>query len=214
MVWYISSSEYRFFIKKLKYQDEIVYDTQREIDDSFYSIVQNTGEKKLDGESIEIIDTVSQESFSFLEALSGRVRKDSPTVLKLPEIWLIENEVLALFQWENLRSIDENINIFWLTNEYPDPYYEWISEDISFYIFPTKTYTEVYDIFDVLSFDIPYTLNIVNTFGNRSFFINMDTNWDDGNVRLVFEYKKQVFWLKMKKNRYNEIREIISTLRE
>ena len=45
----------------------------------------------------------------------------------------------------------------------------------------------------LLKFDLPFTLNETNTFGESSFFINLDSRFTDDSVRLVIEYEKKLF---------------------
>jgi hypothetical protein len=61
------------------------------------------------------------------------------------------------------------------------------------YIFPTKSYEEVKSIFQVLTYELPYTLNQTNNFGTSSFYINLDEGYEDDNIRIVLEYKKRAF---------------------
>jgi len=78
-----------------------------------------------------------------------------------------------------------NSNLFDLTDEYPDNYFEYYSKDLVLYFFPTKTYNELVDIFSVLDDELPFTLNKLNNFWDSSFYINLDENIKDRFVRLV-----------------------------
>jgi|TARA_Y100001960_G_scaffold324040_1_gene403572 hypothetical protein len=69
-----------------------------------------------------------------------------------------------MFSQYDLKKIELNSNLFDLTNEYPDDYFEYYSKDLTLYFFPTKRYNEVYDIFHVLTFELPIELNKVNNF--------------------------------------------------
>jgi hypothetical protein len=69
-----------------------------------------------------------------------------------------------VFSQHNLTQIELATNLFDITDEYPDSYYEFYSENITLYFFDTKTYNEVYDIFNVLAYDLPFTINRVNNF--------------------------------------------------
>jgi hypothetical protein len=57
-----------------------------------------------------------------------------------------------------------NSSIFDITDEYPDNYFEYYSKDLVLYIFPTKTYSEIHDIFSVLDDELPFILNETNSF--------------------------------------------------
>jgi hypothetical protein len=72
--------------------------------------------------------------------------------------------VLNLFSIYKLNKLEINSNLFDLTDEYPDNYFEYYSKDLTLYIFPTKKYTELKDIFTVLSSELPITINEVNNF--------------------------------------------------
>lgn len=97
--------------------------------------------------------------------------------------------ILDGFSQFNFESIELTTNLFDITNEYPDDYYEFYSKDLTLYFFDTKTYSEVKDIFQVLSYDVSFTINEVNNFVDASFFINLDEDIQDNFVRIVANYK-------------------------
>lgn len=66
--------------------------------------------------------------------------------------------------------------LFGITQEYPDVYREYVNTHMSLYIFPTKTYKELKEIFEVLRYDLPISLNEVNNFAQASTYINMRDN--------------------------------------
>jgi hypothetical protein len=80
------------------------------------------------------------------------------------------------------------------------------------YFFDTKRYNEVYDIFEVLAYDLPFTTNKVDNFWNSSFYINLNEDIKDNYIRLVINYKWVVFGLKIKKSEYNTIKESLLQL--
>jgi len=51
---------------------------------------------------------------------------------------------------------------------------------------------------------MPYTLNEVNNFWEASFFINVDEEFNDDFIRFIIKSTNGVFWLKIKKDLYNE----------
>jgi len=51
-----------------------------------------------------------------------------------------------------------------LTDEYPDNYFEYYSKDLTLYLFPTKNYNDIKGIFNVLSYDLPFSINEINNF--------------------------------------------------
>lgn len=97
--------------------------------------------------------------------------------------------ILDGFSQFNFESIELTTNLFDITNEYPDDYYEFYSKDLTLYFFDTKTYSEVKDIFQVLSYDVSFTINEVNNFVDASFFINLNEDIQDNFVRIVANYK-------------------------
>ncbi len=127
----------------------------------------------------------------------------------------VEKNILDLFKDYKLDELFSHSSLFDLTTEYPDPYleyYNWES-DITLYIFKSKLYNDVLNVFDVISYNLPFKIKKVNNFWDESFFINMDNSLEDGYVRLVFSYKNKVFWLKIKKDSYNDIKETLNKLK-
>jgi hypothetical protein len=60
-------------------------------------------------------------------------------------------------------------------------------------LFPTKRYTDLVDIFNILSDELPFNINEVNNFGDNSFYINLDNDIEDRFVRLVISNNAIVF---------------------
>jgi hypothetical protein len=94
-----------------------------------------------------------------------------------------------------------------ITEEYPDKFllYKW--EKLDLYFFWNKSLDSMYDFFDVLSYDNPFTLKKFKIYGNKSFFVNLDKS--DLNVRVIMEYKNHCYWFKIKKSEYNLVKETI-----
>ena len=80
------------------------------------------------------------------------------------------------------------------------------------YFFTTKNYKEVYDIFDVLQLELPFKINAMNNFWEKSFYINFNKDVNDA-VRMVILHKWIVFWLKVDKNEYSKIKQRLQNLR-
>ncbi|MDF1682974.1 MAG: hypothetical protein P1U46_04670 [Patescibacteria group bacterium] len=57
-----------------------------------------------------------------------------------------------------------NTNLFDITDEYPDKYLEFYSPTLTIYFFTTKSYQELYDIFDILSTELPFSIKELNNF--------------------------------------------------
>jgi len=201
---YSVSDEYRFFLKKIKYQDEIVYDWNLWVDDDQQLIIIDNPDIN-DDENTQII--VSQD-ITFLEAISGQWERVDTNIL--PQVTQQEEKVLEKLR-ENfiLREVEEKQNLLGITDEYPDEYREYSNNHMNFYMFSTKRYSVVKDIFEVLTFDLPIEINEVNNIADASFFINMQDAFDDGLVRIIFEYENYAFWLKIKKDNYNRIKQAL-----
>jgi len=206
---YVMSEDYRFFLKKLKYQNEVVYDEQVIVDDTERLIIIDNPDTA-DIENTQII--VPSEGVTFLEALSwgGDVIDEE----SLPKVTIQELEVLdALWQVFVFREVEQPSTLFWITDEYPDEYREYNNAHMSLYMFSSKRYSVVKNIFEVLSYDLPMELNEVNNILDASFFINMQENFDDGYVRIIFEYENYAFWLKIKKDNYNSAKNALESLK-
>lgn len=199
LIFYFLSEDYRFFLRKIKDPNEIVYLEEKEYDDKI-------NEEIIDW--AEIIET-SNENEKIFEK-----REETWAMTIKPEITLWKNytDIIDLFSIYKLYKLEMNSNLFDLTDEYPDNYFEYYSEDLTLYIFPTKNYTDLYDIFSILSDELPFTVNEVNNFWDKSFYINLDESIEDRFVRLVISNKWIVFWLKIKKTEYSLVKEKLSYL--
>jgi len=128
-------------------------------------------------------------------------------------LWKNYIDILDLFTNYDLQELELNTNLFDITSEYPDNYLEYYSKDLTLYFFPTKNYKDVYDIFSVLEYELPFKINELNNYWDNSFFINLNQDINDSFIRIVISNKWVVFWLKIKKNEYNQIKEKLNTLR-
>jgi len=100
---------------------------------------------------------------------------------------------LNLFNEYKLKKLLVHPSLFDMTTEYPDEYFEYYSENLTLYIFSTKNYKEVVNIFEAFATELPFLLNKTNSIGTNSFFINVKPEFQDEFVRVVFEYKQKVF---------------------
>lgn len=214
IIAYTSSEEYRFFLKKIKYSDSVVYEEDVNLSDEL-----NLGNNVEWWDSSNwwspttTRDLIGEDDFTFLDALSWE-NFISQQQESLPELSADEEYVLSLFGSFDLKKQESPNNLLDITKEYPDLYHEWYSKWVTLYAFSTKSYSEVQEIFEILSFDEAYTLNEVNNFWDASFFINRDEIVADGFVRIIFDYENTAFWLKIRKDRYNEIKRIMKELQE
>lgn len=201
VIFYFVSDDYKFFLKKIKNNDEIVYIDDTEIHDSI--------RKQLQGPNIAIVEYESVDEIKDEENITTFVTKQPEKIL-----WKNYQKILDIFTKYSLKPIELTNNLFDLTWEYPDSYYEYYSKDLTLYFFDTKKYNEVYDVFDILTYDSPFTVNKIDNFWNSSFYINLNDDIQDNYVRLVINYKWVVFGLKIKKSEYNTIKEHLLRLEQ
>jgi hypothetical protein len=211
IIAYSVSEDYRFFVKKIKYPWEVVYENTQQVDDSERVIlVENDSETTTTIDSNIVI--VGQEGFTFLDAI-WRKEDIWDEDESLPELTFRENEIIEKFKDKFVLSNDiSTTSLFDITTEYPDEYHEYFNKHMSLYIFSTKTYEQVYSIFDVLTYELPYSINETNNFWEKSFYINLEWWYSDDKVRIVFEYENKVFWLKITKDSYNTVKQILDEL--
>lgn len=125
----------------------------------------------------------------------------------------VKEEVINLFEEFDLKEKEEtqNSSLFWLTNEYPYEYEEYYSREkkMNFYFFKEKEYKDILNIFEVISYNLFFKIKKVNNFWEKSFYINLDQDLDDNYIRFVFSYKNNNFGLKIKKDWYNDVKNIL-----
>ena len=224
VIFYYISADYRFFLKNLK-KNELTIEEQSDFlnDDFSYNtknVVENEDDKisdeiekseiddiKLD-DNIEIVKTSNENNLIFSDDKDNKVK-----IKNNVSLWKNYKDILDIFSNYDLQALELNTNLFDITDEYPDNYLEYYSKELTLYFFPTKTYKEVYDIFSVLEFELPFKMNATNSFWEESFFVNLNQDISDNFVRVVISHKWVVFWLKIKKNEYNLIKEKLNTLR-
>ncbi|MDD3794242.1 MAG: hypothetical protein PHI37_05485 [Candidatus Gracilibacteria bacterium] len=203
VVFYYISDDYRLFLKNIKNDSNI-----SKIDDSFLPI------KSQEIEKIDIIDNdieivkPSDENDVIFNNTDNKVQIKSGISLGKNYI-----EILDIFSGYDFQELELNTNLFDITDEYPDNYLEYYSRDLTLYFFPTKGYKDLYNIFSVLEFELPFKINETNSFGDNSFFINLNQDINDNFIRIVISHKGVVFGLKIKKNEYNSIKEKLYILR-
>ena len=181
----------------------------------------NSDEKKL--QTPETEDTVVWEKLTNnneIELTNEDIIKDTSNEKEYfsnDKAWdLVEQEILDLFKDFNLEEKEksENSSLFGLTNEYPYWYKEFYSKEkkMTLYIFEWKLYNDILNIFDVISYNLYFKVKKVNNFWEKSFFINLEPDLDDNYIRFVFSYKNKNFWLKIKKDWYNDVKVIMKSL--
>lgn len=106
-----------------------------------------------------------------------------------------------------MKNYDEYYSLFGISDEYPNDYTTYQTDYFELYFFPESSFQELYDFFEVLASEKKFTLNKNKNFGKQSFFINLSQN--DDQVRLVIDSGKIVVWLVIKKQHYNEMKNIL-----
>ncbi len=238
--FYYFNNDYRFFIKKMKSSDEIVYideninitDNRKDLSEKNNKIFEvKEDDKKLEEKNnlVDIwIKTIDEKwGFWFWKDYTEYkneeiIKNDDESIIYekikekeekkkiiMSDIW---REFLNQFYSYKLTKIEVHSSLFDITTEYPDDYIEYISSNLVFYYFPTKDYDSVLDIIEAISFDLPFSVNKLNNFYGESFYINLNKDISDNFVRIVLNYKNNVFWLKIKKDRYNDVKDILKKL--
>lgn len=207
---YIISDDMRFFIKSLKHPWVTPYTPEKFIDDE-YKIAQCdylSYEQKIQSLQDEIA-FLKQTKTGFSNSGSlknGTGTQSSGTLLQTEKNVMLTSFSGVVFQE---KLYDDFFQIFGITDEFPKKYITFLAPDIEMYSFYESSYDDVYTFFDVVSYDLPLTLNKTNTFGERSFFINLKSK--DDFVRLVIQVEKKVFGLKIKNTSYNKVKAILDT---
>ena len=128
-------------------------------------------------------------------------------------LWSNYRKVLNLFKSKyDLKEIEINSTLFELTDEYPDHYIEFYSKELTIYFFTTKTYNQVYEIFNYLQDSLPFSVNEINNFWEKSFYINLREDMEDNYIRIVISKNGVDFWLKIKNDEYNKVKELLLKL--
>ncbi len=183
LVIYYTSSDYRFFLKKLKYgSDELIYTETKPLSDEY--IIRND------------VPIETSEVTKPLDKVFNDYKLDD-----------IDKGFSLYFSWNIVEKPELENLLLSITEEYPDKYtlYKW--EKLDLYFFWNKSLDSMYDFFDVLSYDNPFTMKKFKIYGNKSFFLNLDKS--DSYVRIIMEHKNHCYWLKIKKSQYNFVKETI-----
>lgn len=203
---YSTSEDYQFLLKKLKYKEEVgVIDTEN-IND--YYNIQDSYQEEIQQQISDT--TVPNEADTINEVQQPQEQTKVETPTEISEKW---KTILGLMGW-NFTQTETLSSLFDLTTEYPSEYLEFRDADVTLYYFPGKTYDQVVDIFFAIAQWLPFTLNKNDVLAEKSFFINLDTEFQDDQVRIVFLTENEVFWLKIKKDAYNSVKEDVKTLKK
>lgn len=179
LIFYFVSDDYKEFIKQVKTGEKPTDQHSTFPDD----ITVTQPEQSLEDDEENIIDSTDALPYQ-PSAEDTFIPQESKKVLGKNYQIILEG-----FSKYNFDEIELTTNLFDITNEYPDDYYEFYSKDLTLYFFDTKTYSEVKDIFDVLSYDVSFSVNEVDNFANASFYINLNEDIQDNYIRIVMNYK-------------------------
>lgn len=218
-VWNIGlyqyNEDYRFLLKKFKYKEDaqVIEDAQINDDYTLWEIdVGNTVTTWATSQTPTQLDDVAKEDYKSFTGAD--LIKKNPQNEEQLELSTEGKKILELIWEGKVEKVENHASLFDMTTEYPDNYLEYSSEDLTIYFFPTKTYEQVIDIFYAISQGLPFSLNKNDTFGEKSFYINISKDFEDEYVRLVVLYKKEVFWLKIKKDYYNDVKKSLKLLKK
>lgn len=203
ILFYFLSDDYKKFIKQVKTWEKNTQTTSTFPDD--IDISNNVD---------EIIKEIQEDTQDSTDILPNQPNAEETFVSDETKKILGKNYqvILSGFSQYNFEEIELTTNLFDITNEYPDEYYEFYSKDLTLYFFDTKTYEEVKDIFDILSYDVSFDINEVNNFANSSFYINLNEDILDNYIRIVMNYKWVVVGLKIKSEQYTQVKNILESL--
>lgn len=226
--FYLLSDNYRYFLQSLKSNntkysvndkfkidvDSLVKENKIKEDESIFSwLAKDFSEenKKVNKKKTKIKNTENQASLDNKEEeiKNNKIEEKQVEFIQDKSIFAItkiEEEVLNKFKKYNLKKVEFHNRLFGLTSEYPDKYEEYYNQNFTLYLFWNKHYDELKDIFKVLTYELPISLNEVNNFWKKSFYINLNELFTDNYVRIILEYKNRTFWLKIKKDYYNKIK--------
>lgn len=200
-IWlYYYSENYSFFLKKLKYWDTMINNESQNITDDY---VANNSNCNCDN-----VQPICSNSWGLVKENTNIVSNSWTSTSS----WQID-EFFTHFDKNTLKikQYDEYYKIFNITDEYPTEYITYDNENFEVYLFLNWKFDDLYNMFELLSTDKTiinkFSLNKVNSFGKKSFFIN--TINDDGRVKLVVDNWKILFWLYIKKSYYNNIKTIL-----
>lgn len=202
-IWfYFLSEDYRTFLKELKDKDNTVDLQEKSFSDSL------ANEKIPDVKDVKIETSNKNDKKVTNKVWSWTTEQKNEVAL-----WKNYLDIIDLFSSYGISKLYVNSSLFDVTDEYPDNYFEYYSKDLTLYLFPTKTYTDVHDIFSVLTSEQPFTIKEVNNFWEKSFYINLNNDIEDRFIRMVISNKWIVFWLKIKKTDYGLVKQKLNSLK-
>ena len=228
--FYLLSDNYRYFLQSLKYDDVTDYKVNDEFKIEILDLEKDIVKPPKDNLFSWLSDNFWEETKKMEQAITIKNSNDKKIVerkdfYEKPEeksefidareelkLTNIEKKILESFNWYDLKEVDLHPRLFDLTWEYPDEYFEYYAKDINLYFFWNKSYSDLVDIFTVLTYELPFSVNEVNNFWSKSFYINLDELFEDEYIRIVLEKSNRTFWLKIKKQLYEQIKNNVSVV--
>lgn len=224
---YFYSDAYSVFLKQMKYWEDIPQDYTALITDDYLlknfpwwaptcsceDVWQtNTFQWDTSDDVIEKLSTSSWSITNISKPVQETAFEKQQKELKKQEIVNKISQILPKFSKYNLveKPYDEYYKMFDISDEYPNEYLTYSNTDLEIYFFPESTFDSFYNIFSLLSNDVmirDFDLNKVDSFWKKAFFINLIPQ--DDMVRLVIDNGNILFWLKIKKSYYNDIKNIL-----
>lgn len=219
-IYYISS-DYRDFLRNIKGVESeistwtILVNTDLKVDIKNVWTSENDDREKINNKKEDfqeyIMDSSSiDNTWNINNNDSSKVEYIS--VLEELKITKVEEDFLSKFREYSLKEVELHPRLFDLTSEYPNDYFEYYSEYLTVYFFGNKPYWEIKDIFDILTYELPFIVNEVNNFWEKSFYINLKEDFQDNVVRIVLLHKNRTIWIKVKQDFYSHIKEKLTSL--
>jgi len=208
--FYFISWDYRHFLKEIKSDDTI----KNNISYNTWKIIEKNN-KELTNSVIfdeKNINNTNKKSYAKLNNDEDKKVIYNQVIGKIKET-KIEKDILNKFKEFKLKKLELHPRLFDLTTEYPNEYIEYYSEYLTLYFFWNEPYDKLKDIFNVLTYELPFSINEVNNFWNKSFYINLNKDFNDNQIRIVFLYKNRTFWLKVSKKLYSIVKEKLERLK-
>lgn len=210
------NDDYKFFIKKLKNNGEVVYVEKDKITDQYWELydeltkqLDEIDDEYVDENNWEDIDEISYSDVTFVtnDVIVDETDKitwqDNFTARLTPE----EENIYAKFQDYDLYKVNFKWRLFNLLDEHTLNYEEYAGEKFNLYFFRWDSYEKIINYIEGSSTIWLYEIKEVNNFWNKSFYINSFA--EDYLVRIVIEYKWNIFGLSIDKSLYNEIKNIL-----
>lgn len=229
VAWYFFSENYRFLIKKIKHGDNYVVQDKNSIDDLNFTddeivktntwncncstvwfswdtssgIFNSNTSTWLVDVNIPVTKTQTQELTSSWIQNWTWITSDETIAYS----WIV-NWVFEKFPWYDFKykSYSDNYMMFWFTDEYAKKYLTYNAWKFEIYFYVEDNFDKVYDFFDVLSKELNFEVKKQDNFWNRSFYVNTT---DAKFVKVVIKSWNKLFWLNIKKQYYNEVKNIL-----